>query len=231
MASAVHIQWVGHACFRVFGTGLQSVVLDPYHPETMGMPTPSLSADVVIASSLSDMGHGYVALVHGRPHVIDALAVARGEPQDPGGVSLVAVETREAEHHPTGPDANAIYALRAGDCWVAHLGDVGQAVPPEALAPLVGRCDVLLAPTGAGLTIDLDDLDDIVESLDPTWIVPMHYGMPGVRGSMLPVDAFLDRRSCPVVHSDSSVLTITAGKVPPVRPTIVVLRASCFAGG
>ncbi len=42
--------------------------------------------------------------------------------------------------------------------------------------------DVLLALTGEGLTLRLDELDPMIDTLNPTWIVPMHYNLAPVSG-------------------------------------------------
>ena len=48
----------------------------------------------------------------------------------------------------------------------------------DELAPFDGKCDVLLAPTGADLVLPVDALDCMIDILKPKWFVPMHYNLP-----------------------------------------------------
>ena len=75
---SVHIEWVGHACFRVWRDGGPVIVMDPFTPKNLGLSDKeaSLEGDTVIVSSLTDRAHGYPGLVRGDPPVINALEVA-----------------------------------------------------------------------------------------------------------------------------------------------------------
>ena len=224
----VSVEWVGHACFRLTPDDGPVLVTDPYEPSELGLEPLTLDADVVVASSLEDRGHWNPEAVPGA-RIVDALSVARGEQDEIAGDQVVAVEVREAEHHPTGPDANAMYGFRLGGLRFVHMGDLGHPAAPQHLAPFRDRCDVLFALTGGGLTIGLEDLDVVIDALEPRWIVPMHYAHPGldahVRSGMLPLDAFLERRPRdPVVRTAGTAVTLPLEDGPPARPTIVVLE-------
>ena len=226
---SVTVEWVGHACFRVWGQNTPVLVLDPYTPDELGVPEITITGDIVMLSSLDDSGHANVGLVEGEPLVVDALDVAAGHEPELGGIPIVAVATHESDDHPDGPDPNAMYAFALEGLWILHMGDVGHRVEPEALAPFVGRCDVLLALAGGGLTIPLDDLDAVIDVLSPRWIVPMHYGLPQIKVDMLAVDEFLARHpEALVLRAGSSTIEIPAALPPPGRPTIVVLDPSGF---
>jgi L-ascorbate metabolism protein UlaG (beta-lactamase superfamily) len=224
---SVRIEWIAHACFRLTSDDGLVVVTDPYEPNELGLPRLTLAADVVVASSLEDRGHwNPEAVPHAR--IVDALSVARSGQDEIAGERVVAVEVREAEHHPQGPDANAMYGFRLGGLAFVHMGDLGHPAAPQHLAPFRDRCDVLFALTGGGLTIGLEDLDAVIEALEPRWIVPMHYAHPGldarVRSGMLPFEAFLERRRRDrVVDAAAAAITLPLEDASS-RPTIVVLR-------
>jgi L-ascorbate metabolism protein UlaG (beta-lactamase superfamily) len=229
---SVHVEWIAHACFRLEADDGLLVVTDPYEPSELGLPTLMLAADVVVASSLKDRSHWNPEAVP-QARIVDALSVARGADDEIGGERVVGVEVREAEHHPEGPDANAMYGFRLGGLWFMHMGDLGHPAGPQHLAPFRDRCDVLFALTGGGLTIGLEDLDQVIEVLEPHWIVPMHYAYPGlradVRSGMLPLAAFLDRRrSDRVVDAAGTAITLPLENGSS-RPTIVVLRPKALA--
>ena len=236
---ATNLEWVGHACFRLWQDGGSAIAMDPYDPKEVaracGVDDPSvfglrLQADTVIVSSLTDEAHAYYQAVEGDPEVINALDVAQGvnKPQI-NGESLIAVQAAEAPHHPDGPDDNALYAFKSGDLWFLHMGDLGYGIYEDELAPFSGHCDVLLALVGEGLTVGLEELDRMIDILNPTWIVPMHFECPPLAAGMSRIDVFLKRRSRdPLIHVRQNTVTFPLPKLAQDRPTIVVLEPSGF---
>lgn len=231
---SVQLEFVGHACFRVWQDGRPLLVLDPYTQETLGLDDDGfrLDAEKVIVSSLTDPAHDNVQLVAGAPEVINALDVARGQAEATiNGEPLITVEAAEApEHTEHSPNDNALYAFRAGDLWILHMGDLGYELTQEQLAPFVGHCDAFLVITGEQNTPSFDELDPMIDFLRPRWIVPMHYNLPPVSFQMSKVGKFLERRSRdPVIHVRHHTVTLPLPEVQPDRPTIVVLEPSGYS--
>ena len=78
---AVNIEWVGHACFRIWREGGPVIVTDPFSPTRLGLPAgPAIQGDLAIVSSLDDLAHGDPGLIHGSPEVINALFQPRSQP-------------------------------------------------------------------------------------------------------------------------------------------------------
>lgn len=231
----VNLEWVGMACFRLWQDGGGAIAMDPYTPSAIGLVDDGtrIQADTVIVSSLTDIAHANIGLIEGEPKVINALDVATGiREAEINGEPLRAVAAREAPDHPDGADDNALYAFKAGGLWFLHMGDLGYGLNAEQLAPFAGRCDVLLALTGEGLTLKLHELDPMIDILKPTWIVPMHYGLApviGMRRRMSTLDVFLDRRRDDAVfYARGSTVTFPLPKSELGRPTIVVLEPSGY---
>ena len=186
------IKWYGHACFRVEEDGI-SIVTDPYTPEVSGLDPVSEPADLVIMSSDTDEYHSNESMIPGDPLRINALEIAETGPVELGGVAFEAFQTMESVEHKEVPDDNAMYRFELGGVSVLHLGDLGNPVAEEQLARLRGRVDVLLALTGGPPTIELDDLDRAIEDIGARVVIPMHYQIPGLKLSILPIDAFTSR--------------------------------------
>jgi L-ascorbate metabolism protein UlaG (beta-lactamase superfamily) len=236
---SVNLEWVGLACFRLWEDGGPVVVTDPYTPSAVGLVDEKelairLVGDTVICSSFTDIAHNDYGLVDGSSEVINALDVARGSRNASiGGEPVVAVQAAESPDHPEGPDDNALYAFKVGGLWVLHMGDVGFGLDNEAIAPFKGKCDVLLALTGEALTLRLEDLDPMIDYLEPAWVVPMHYNLAPISGFepnvMTKLDGFVRRRDRdPVLYARDHTVTLplpTGGKE---RPTIVVLEPSGY---
>jgi len=229
---SLQLEFIGHACFRLWENGRPSLVMDPYLHSALKLPDDGtrLDADTVIVSSLTDNGHDNVGFVKGSPRIINAYDVARGKAEAKiNGEPVITVEAAEIANHPEGTDPNALYAFKAGGLWFLHMGDVGFGLSAEQLQPFAGHCDVLLALVGENLTLRLDDLDPMIDFLKPGWIVPMHYELPPVVGSMSTVDKFLQRRPRdPVIVPRQARVTFPLPRLSPDHPTIVVLEPSSY---
>ena len=72
---AVHLEWVGMACFRLRQDGGGAIAMDPYTPAAIGLVDDGskIQADTVIASSLTDVAHGNVGLIADEHRAINAL--------------------------------------------------------------------------------------------------------------------------------------------------------------
>ena len=236
---AVHLQWVGLACFHLRQDEGPTIAMDPYDPAVVaaacGIADPAvldfrLQADTVIVSSLTDKAHSYYKAVEGEPRLINALDIARGRREVHfSGEPMIAVQAAEAPHHPEGPDDNALYAFKAGGLWFLHMGDLGYGIGEDELAPFAGRCDVLLTLVGENLTLHLDELEPMIDFLNPTWIVPMHYNLPPITAGMTTVDVFLKRRPRdPVIFARHHTVTFPLPSAGLGRPSIVVLEPSAY---
>ena len=235
------IEFVGHACFRLWEDGRPSVVMDPYELAVVQLPDTGsrLEADTVIVSSLTDSAHGNVALAAGSPRVINALDVALGKPAELNGQPVVAIPAKEhPQHTDHDPMDNAMYAFYAGrgstGLWVAHVGDIGYGIADADLAVWRGKCDLLLAITGERNTVKLPELARMIDYLGPKWVVPMHYALPPLAGreggGMTWVDAFLNAQPSAAVYLPRHhTVELPLQVAPSGGPTLVVLEPSAYA--
>ena len=77
---SIQLEFVGHACFRLWEDGRPVIVMDPYSFGVVQLEDDGsrLDGETVIVSSLTDDAHSNVGLVRGTPRVINALDVATG---------------------------------------------------------------------------------------------------------------------------------------------------------
>lgn len=230
---SLSIEWVGLACFRLWKNGRPWLVLDPYTPSAVGLggpDTPFLQADQIIVSSLTDKGHSCIQIVEGNPPVINALDLSEGHQQaEIDGEPILTIKAAEAADHPEGSDDNALFAFKAEGLWIVHMGDLGYGLTAEQLKPFIGHCDVLLAIVGEKLTLTLDELDPMIDILNPRWILPMHYYLPPIDGGMTPLDGFLKRHPQePLFFVRHHTISLPILSVNNDRPTVVVLEPSGY---
>lgn len=71
-------------------------------------------------------------------------------------------------------DGNSIFVIETADLCIAHLGHLHHTLTPDHLRQL-GRIDVLLVPVDGSYTLDLDGMMEVIGSINPRIVVPMHY--------------------------------------------------------
>ncbi|MCC8103678.1 MAG: MBL fold metallo-hydrolase, partial [Clostridiales bacterium] len=69
---------------------------------------------------------------------------------------------------------NKIFIIDDGENRVAHFGDLGCELTPEQMEKLQ-NLDVAMVPVGGYFTIDARQAADLVCSLKPGIVIPMHY--------------------------------------------------------
>ncbi len=229
---SLKVEFIGHACYRIWQDGRPLVVTDPYTHSDVGLEDDGrrLESEYVIVSSLIDLSHNNYSMVAGQPKVINALDVAVGKAAATiNDEPVIAIPVAEHPEHPTGPDDNGMYAFKAGGLWFAHVGDLGFGMTEPELAPWVGRCDVLMAITGGIYSLTLQELDGLIDYLRPKIVLPMHYHLPPPGGPMLPLADFLNQRpDDPVIITNSTTIELPLPEIKPGHPTIVVLKPAGY---
>ncbi|MFN8005730.1 MAG: MBL fold metallo-hydrolase [Terriglobia bacterium] len=206
------IKWLGHATFLIEGDNLR-IVTDPYTPSILGLPEVQDAADIVIRSSADDEGHCNAAMIRGEPVVITATEIP-AEGVQVKGIQILAIPAQESLIYKEDPGDNAMYRFTLEGLRISHLGDVGNKLSEDQIKALSGT-DVLLAPAGGPPTIDLDDLCEAIEVIQPRVVIPMHYMLPGLKVKMLPITAFTSHFPASQVDwSSGSELELSRANLP-----------------
>ncbi len=177
------ITWYGHSCFRI-QSGELVIVFDPFAKE-IGLTPPRFKADIVLVSH-AHYDHSNAESLSGEPFLISG----------PGEYEVKGIYARGV---PTYHDAsrgkergtNTIYVAEVEGIRIAHLGDFGEGALRDETLSLMGDIDILLLPVGGVYTIDANDAAKIVKQVEPRFVIPMHYQIPGLKVRIDPVDSFL----------------------------------------
>lgn len=170
------LKWYGHASFRLSSDSGVSIITDPYNPATSGYKAFTEPADIVIISSDNDSFHCNEELVPGKHTTINALELALNEGiRHEHGIEFRAIAAMEAlNHREHDPDQNGMYRINIDDVQIGHMGDVGNPLTETQLGFFEG-IDVLLALVGGHPTLELSDLEKVIEHVKPKLVVPMHF--------------------------------------------------------
>ena len=175
------VTWLGHGCFRLRGRSA-AVVTDPF-PPAIGLKLPKLDADLVTISHEHE-NHSYTQVMR------DAYEIRGPGEYEVAGVSVIGVPTFHDAQKGAKHGRNTVYLIEIDDVRVCHLGDLGHALD-DAEAEAISAPDVLLVPVGGHTSINAAQAAEIVRQLEPRYVVPMHYAIPGLKLELDPLDRFL----------------------------------------
>ena len=175
------VTWLGHGCFRLRGRGA-AVVTDPY-PPAIGLKLSRLDADLVTVSHAHD-NHSYTQAVR------DAYEIRGPGEYEVAGVSVIGLPTFHDVEKGAKHGRNTIYLIEIDDVRVCHLGDLGHGLE-DSEAETISSPDVLLVPVGGRNAITAAQAAQVVRQLEPRFVVPMHYAIPGLKVELDPLDRFL----------------------------------------
>lgn len=153
----MQIKYHGHSCFSVTSNNYV-IVLDPYKGVN-GFKDINLSANEIICSH-SHFDHAYV----------DEIKITKKD-------SPFIVKTIKSFHDNMNGQQrgeNNITVLNVEGKTIAHLGDLGHLLDEKTINELK-NIDVLMIPIGGFYTINSDEALSIINSIDPKYIIPMHY--------------------------------------------------------
>ena len=175
------VTWLGHGCFRLRGRSA-AVVTDPF-PPSIGLKLPKLDADLVTISHEHE-NHSYTQVMR------DSYEIRGPGEYEVAGVSVIGVPTFHDAEKGAKQGRNTIYLIEIDDVRICHLGDLGHSLG-DAEAEVIASPDVLLVPVGGHNAINAAQAAEIVRQLEPRFVVPMHYAIPGLKLELDPLDRFL----------------------------------------
>lgn len=207
------ITWYGHSCFRLTERNKIAVVTDPFS-DSIGLPPLKLKADVVTISH-DEPGHNYAAAVKGDVHTL----TGPGE-YEIGGLFITGVPLHFVDE--TTARSNIAYLFEYDNLTVLHLGDLAH-IPDQSTIEAMGVVNVLLMPVGGGNGLRAAQAAEVVALIEPNFVVPMHYALPGLKFELDPVDKFLKAMGAGKVQ-EVEVLRITNSDLQSEQSQVVVLK-------
>ena len=166
------IIFLGHSSFKLKGKDA-SVVTDPFDPQMVGLKYSGVEGEIVTISH-DHRDHNQANLVKGVKKVING----PGE-YEIMGVSILGFPSFHDDKNGAERGKNTIYVFEIDELRIAHLGDLGHELA-EALVGELGDIDILLLPVGGTFTIGPEIAAKVVQAIEPSIVIPMHYQTPGL---------------------------------------------------
>lgn len=205
----MRIRWYGQSAFLLSDD--HTVLIDPFGDMSAAAargiefnypPVSGVTADLLLVTH-EHGDHNAVDAVDGDPVTIRSTAGRFDSPI--GEVVAIASEHDDAAGTVRGP--NTIFRFELDGVRCCHLGDFGQrALRPEQ-RDAIGEVDVLFVPVGGGPTIGGEGAADVVRTIAPRVVVPMHYRTPAVN-FLEPPDEFIAALGMPSRKVPSSEVDV-----------------------
>jgi L-ascorbate metabolism protein UlaG (beta-lactamase superfamily) len=167
------ITYLGHSSFKLKGKNA-TVITDPFDPSMVGLKYPPQEADIVTVSH-NHPDHNFISLIKNGQRVIDA----PGE-YEIAGVSIIGVPSYHDDKKGEERGKNTIFVFEIDDLRLVHLGDLGHKLSADTLEE-IGNIDILMIPVGGKFTINSEIAVEVVRSIEPSIIIPMHYMVEGLK--------------------------------------------------
>lgn len=206
------ITWYGHNCFRITERGRITIVTDPFNDDVIGLPAPKIKGDVVTISEATPFNNN-VDTVKGQSYVL----AGPGE-YELGGVFIYGL----ALHNPETARHNVAYTVQYDNSLtLLHLGNLSH-VPDQSTIEAFGEVNIALVPVGNGANLTAAQAAEVIALIEPNYIVPMQYAIPGLTVNVDPVEKFLKEMGVSKVQEED-ILRVT-GSILPEQPQVVLLK-------
>jgi L-ascorbate metabolism protein UlaG (beta-lactamase superfamily) len=150
-----------------------TVMIDPYEPK-LGLSPVRLNVQIVIFTH-EDPTHFSLQGLAGEPHIV----TGAGEFEIKG----VAMQGTQTFHdHKKGAERgkNFVFTIEMDDLRCVHLGHLGHSLSEAQLESIGSKIDILFIPIGGGSHINSAQATEIVNQIEPKYVVPISYKLPGL---------------------------------------------------
>lgn len=225
----ITVEWYGHSCFLLTLENGCKILTDPYDTTRLPYSLPTEKVDVVFSShdhfdhnAVEAVPSDYILRAQGTDSTFYGSKKGvpfKGESSitlDLNGIELSAstVPSFHDERHGELRGVNGIIRFTVEGITFVHLGDLGTLLSQDQIQKLT-PVDILMIPVGGYYTIDADKAKQVVASLNPKVVLPMHYKTPvlTVGFPISGVEPFL--KGYPgVIHRPGSITRFRAADLP-----------------
>ncbi|MCK7610707.1 MBL fold metallo-hydrolase [Roseibium sediminicola] len=113
---------------------------------------------------------------------------------------------------------NSIFIFEVADLCIAHLGHLHHRLTQEDLTRL-GQIDVVFAAIDNTSTLRLDSLMDVLASVGPAMVIPMHFHFAGALPAFT---ARAQEAGYDIVQAKTSSVVVSRSSLP-VKPTVYIM--------
>jgi len=181
----MRVKYLAHASFLLETNSGVRIITDPYESGGFGgdvryKPIHEHCDIVLISHEHAD--HNYTQNITGNPAIVRESATA-------SGISFKAILSYHDDTNGSQRGKNTIFVFTADGVTFCHLGDLGHLLT-EKHKSQIGKVDVLFIPVGGVFTIDAEGATQVMNTLEPKLVIPMHYKTSSIGFPLAEVSEF-----------------------------------------
>lgn len=208
--------WHGLSSIRIegkLGETEATLLTDPY-PNESGLRFPRTVEPDLLVLSHQDRSRFNLEGVGGSPFIVS----------DPGeyevkGLFATGIQDPDAEKDEA---RHIIYRFDVEGMSTAFLGQIKRKLTAAELEAL-GNIDILLVPVGGGDVLDAKTAAEMITTIEPRIVIPIHYDIPGLKEKLAGVDAFIKQLGA-AKRQDATKLKISKKDLPADDVIVMVLE-------
>lgn len=212
---------LGLSSFKLKGK-IATVITDPFDPEMTGLKFPKDAICDIVTISHGHPDHNASHLVKGTTG--EPLFFTGSGEYEAKGVEVTGVASFHDDKEGKERGKNILFRIDIDGVRLLHCGDLGHKLN-ETEEEQLGDIDVLFIPVGGVYTIDARIASEVVTQLEPSIVIPMHYGRPELNeklfGQLSPVSVFLKEMGKEGV-TPLPKLKVTKESLPPETQVVVL---------
>lgn len=202
------ITWYGYSCFRITERGHTTVLTDPYHP-ALDLAQQGLKADLATVSH--KRAAQQIDEIGGDKYVINAPGEYEIGELFVTGIPLH-VQVAESDR----ALLNIAYHFEyPNGLNFLHLGALHQ-LPDQSIIEQFDEVHVLLLPMG-GAALTGDQLADLINMIEPSFVVPMHTSQVSEKAFDTALEGFLKAMGAADVEPLSALRVTASGSGEPTQ--------------
>lgn len=206
----MEIKYLGYSCFRI--KGKQMVVLTDLLDDSSGLKLPSGSTSDLVISSSPANEQKIKAMIKPVKRE-ETFVIDRPGEYEVGGLFILGIGFKSKI---------TVYVVTIDDLKIGFLGGLTDKLSDKQLEELDG-VDILLLPVGGKPYIDSKQANFLIDKIQPSFVIPMVYKMPGLKIDLEAVDEFLKEVGAQATKAIDKLLV--SKESLPLEREIVVLNA------
>jgi L-ascorbate metabolism protein UlaG (beta-lactamase superfamily) len=211
-AEPLTIQFLGHTCFLIRGSGVR-VLVNPFRPAgcTAKYAAPRVATDLVLISSRK-LDVGAVEGLPGKPKLL-----FEPGPYQTNGLQFQGIRTLHDRQNGFRFGTNVVWKWKQGGLNLVHMGGIASPISLEQKI-LMGTPDILFIPVGGTAeTYTPEEAKAAIATLQPKLVIPTYYRTGAADSnscSLQTVDDFLAVMSGTPVRRGKTTLSLSPSALP-----------------
>jgi L-ascorbate metabolism protein UlaG (beta-lactamase superfamily) len=208
----MQITWHGQYTIKITSKDT-TLVIDPYSPET-GLSPFRAKANILALTNPTEKTMSHISGVQGEYKLINT----------PGEFSISGFTLHALGWENNDGIEKNLQLWEIEEMTLLHVGALSRDLTDKELQEVekIG-IDILLVPVGGGNSLTSKQAVNLVTTIEPRVVIPIHYKIPSLTEKLDPVDQFA--KELGVSSKPEEKFTIKAKNLPQEEMQIVILKA------